>query len=169
MNPIWLVMAGVGVALAWSYAKTVKAGVQLDYAITAFQVWKVTLNEIKFRLKMRFVNSNATALKIQMISLGCYIDADIDGNGKVTKTGKKIANLASDTVVEIPANKISELSFFPTIKTPALLLAVGTKVYNAITGTAADALPNNVLITGFLKVEGVRIDINYLMPLTLAS
>lgn len=166
MNPFILVVFGVGIALALSYGKTIKAGLQLDWGISKFQLYKINLKELVFRLTMKFANSNNTPLKIQMISVKIYIDAVVAG-GQVTNTGKLIGSLDSDTIIEIPANKISEIAFYPTMPTAKLLLAVGQKVYDGITGTAADMKPQNVLISGFIKVEGVKINITNVIPFSL--
>lgn len=163
------VILGIAIigAVLWSYGKTAVAGLSLDYQLSKFQLYKFASDGIKFRFQFKFVNSKPTPLHIQMINVKCYIDsvytARPDGSLNITNTGKLIGTCQDATAVTIPANNITENYFYATISYFNLLTSVGTKVLEYIQNN--DPLkPKNVLITGFIKAEGINIPITQVIP-----
>lgn len=171
MNPFVVIgILGIG-ALALSLWKTAKAAVNLTYNIEKFRIYNISLKKIVFELVAKFANPQNTPLHIQMVNLTAYVDAQYTtttANGKtvynVQNVGLPLCTATDNKAFVIEPNGFTTHSFYPEISLLNILTGALSKVVEKIRTGSVDR-PRNVLIKGFIKAEGVKIDVLTVIPL----
>lgn len=173
MNPLitGALLLAVG-ALAYTFLGTAKAAVNLQYSIRKFRIYRIELTKILFELVVRFSNPSNSPIVVQMIDLSVYVDAQyttITKDGKisynVTNNGLRLCTMTDTKGFKINANNTTDKSFYPEITLFDVLTASVSKVIEKIKTGAVDK-PKNVLISGYIKAEGVKIQITQVVPLS---
>lgn len=157
-------------ALAYTFLGTAKAAVNLQYSIRKFRFYQIKLTKMIFELVVRFSNPSNSPIAVQMIDLSVYVDAQyttITKDGKtsynVTNPGLRLCTMTDTKGFSIAANNTTDKSFYPEITILDILNATLSKVIEKIKNGSVDR-PKNVLISGYVKAEGVKINITQVVP-----
>lgn len=171
MNPLAVgaILLTIG-ALAYTFLGIAKAAIDLRYSIQKFRFYQIKLTKMIFELVVRFSNPSNNPIVVQMIDLAVYVDAQyttINNNGKIsyniTNSGLRLCQINDTKGFRIAANKITDKSFYPEITILDIVNATLSKIIEKIRTGSVDR-PKNVLIAGYIKAEGVNINIVQVVP-----
>lgn len=171
MNPLAVgaILLTVG-ALAYTFLGTAKAAIDLRYSIQKFRFYQIKLTKMIFELVVRFSNPSNSPIAVQMVDLAVYVDAKYTTetkNGKTTynvsSNGLRLCQMTDTKGFKIAANNTTDKSFYPEITLLDILNATLSKVIEKIKNGSVDR-PINVLISGYIKAEGVKINITQVVP-----
>ena len=175
---LWVALIGAGVA-AYSYFKTAKAALNLDYRVTKFQIYNLVKDgNLVLRLQILFTNREASQIVVNNIDLSAYLNSiysrSEDGSITVNNNGDFFARLKDDRGFVIAANSDTYQDFYINVSWKDLgkILAfnivdiVRFIVNNNVREMVNELLSKPVLIKGDVKAENIKFPITQVVSVT---
>jgi hypothetical protein len=171
------VLAVVGL-IAWSIHGTIQAAKNLSCRFLKFQIYKFSSSGITFRIRIRFINYENTALHINNINLSAYLNSvtntDTNGNVVIGTKGDFLASLKDSNLFVIEANAETDKDFYVDVKWEDVgklllfnIVDIITYISNNNFQQILSALVGQpVLITGTVTAENIKFPVTEVIGVT---
>lgn len=176
---LWLgLIAAAGVA-AYSFSRTAKAALNLDYRITKFQIYNVVKNgNLVLRVQILFINREASNIVVNNIDLSAYLNSIYtraqDGSIEVQNKGDYFARLKDDSGFVIAANSDTYQDFYINVSWQDLGKMLLFNIADIIRFIANNnfnemlnvLLSKPVLVKGDVRAENIKFPITQVLNIT---